>query len=536
LWCKRRDKIVSEANAAANRYNNFYFSSVACDCGNIVGYVPGREVDVFSPSALSAMKMYDSVINEIKQGGVRRGAGMCVYPVSGMEIFEFVRSKIGKEEPFSNVNISVAIDDVFCRAVGEDAMCYLLPPGDSPVSGTGHLGTAVPAVRIWEEIVFCSHACGDPGLLFLDRINATNPTPDLGRIYASNPCGEIPALPFESCNLGSINLSKFFKQKFSGCLSGWQSHIDLEELKRVTRLAVRFLDDVIEVNSYPVAEIEEVTKRTRKIGLGVMGWADLLYQLETPYASDLSFKVIHLIMETIKKAAIAESCRLAEERGVFPAWEGSIYDPSSTHFCGNELKLRNATLTTIAPTGTISMIAGCSSGIEPNFLLAHSKNVMGGRELVYENKYFREKMYELGLYSNALLRKVIENGGVLNGLDIPKHIKDIFVTAHEITPEEHLRVQEAFQEHVCNSISKTINLPNGATREEVDSLLEFATQTRIKGITVFRDKCKSSQVYTSRRVLERCNNPDEADCPGVLHWNGKCWICDTCGYSDRCSI
>lgn len=325
---------------------------------------------------------------------------------------------------------------------------------------------------------------GDPGLVFIDRINRDNPTPHLGQIESTNPCGEQPLLPFESCNLGSINLSKMLKEENGRFVIDW------EKLRKTVWVAVRFLDNVIDVNKYPLPQIEEMTKKTRKIGLGVMGFADMLIKMGVPYDSEEALRIAEEVMEFIDTEALKASESLAEERGVFPAFKGSIYDRPGGP------KVRNATRTTIAPTGTLSIIAGCSSGIEPLFAIAFVRHILEGEHFIEVNPLFEEIAKKEGFWSEELMKKVAEKGSIQDMEEIPPHIRRLFVTAHDIAPEWHVRMQAAFQKHTNNAVSKTVNLPHHATKEDVARVFFQAFREGCKGITVFRDRCREDQVLS----------------------------------------
>jgi ribonucleoside-diphosphate reductase alpha chain len=340
---------------------------------------------------------------------------------------------------------------------------------------------------VFDKIVDMAWRTGDPGIVFIDRINESNPTPHLGNIESTNPCGEQPLLPYESCNLASINLSRMMKKKGNAC------EIDYPRLAQTVKTAVRFLDNVIDVNIFPLKQIEEMTKKTRKIGLGIMGFADMLLMLGVPYNSAEALKLATDVMRFINDEATKASVELGKERGVFPAFKGSIYDVPDGP------RVRNATRTTIAPTGTLSMIAGCSSGIEPLFALSYTKTVLDGTPFVEVNRYFEEAARRGGFYSEELMKKLAEGAHLADIKGVPEAVKEVFVTAHEITPEWHVKMQGAFQKSTDNAVSKTINFPHEATREDVANAYMMAYEEGLKGITIYRDRSRDSQVLTTGR-------------------------------------
>ncbi len=461
---------------------------------------------------VSFMKIFDVATDVIKQGGKRRGANMGVLHVWHPDIEKFIRAKSGayKDAHLQNFNISVAVTDEFMeKAIKKETFDLINPRTKKPVR-------TVNAYNLFREIYTSAWESGDPGVLFIDEINRRNPVRHLGEIRATNPCGEQPLLPFESCNLGSINLEKFVRN----------GEIDWEGLAEIVRISVRFLDDVIEVNNYPVKEIGDMSRKTRRIGLGVMGWAHLLILLDIPYDSDDAIYLAEHIMEWIEYNAILESVKLAKERGPFPAFEGSdwskgilpidharppVYDKSKVSdkvkrlvkrrpiVDWNSLRekvkqgIRNATLTTIAPTGSIGIIAGTSTGIEPIFALAFMRYVSVGTFLEVDNLFLERLNRVEGIDKYEILKEIAKDGSAQN-VNIPKHLKRIFVTAHDIDPEWHVKMQAAFQRFVDNAVSKTVNMRHEATIEDVKNVYLLAWKLGCKGITVYRDQSKSTQV------------------------------------------
>jgi len=426
---------------------------------------------------VSFMRVFDTATDVIKQGGTRRGANMAILRVDHPDIMNFITSK-DDSTALTNFNLSVAVTDKFMEALEADTDYNLINPYTKETE-------AKNAKEVFDKIVDMAWRTGDPGIVFIDRINKHNPTPKLGDIESTNPCGEQPLLPYESCNLGSINLTRMLRNT--------NGNVEIDDIKliRTVRTAVRFLDNVIDVNKFPLLKIEEWTKKTRKIGLGVMGFADMLIQMGIPYDSEEALKLAEDMMAQISTEATRASEALAEERGVFPAFEGSVYDvPDGTG-------IRNATRTTIAPTGTLSMIAGCSSGIEPLFALSYTKTVLDGTPFVEVNPYFEETARSGGFYSDELMQKLAD-GAHLSDIDgVPDTAKRLFVTAHEISPEGHVKMQAAFQTSTHNAVSKTVNFPQEATRVDIAEVYMLAYKEGLKGITIYRDRSRDTQVLTT---------------------------------------
>ena len=424
---------------------------------------------------VSFMKIFDCVTQNIRQGGKRRGANMGALRVDHPDILEFIDAK-HDDGSLQNFNISVAVTDAFMQAVNRDGDLSLIHPAGRNVVDR------MPARTVFDKITAAAWGTGDPGLVFLDTINRSNPTPQLGTIGATNPCGEIPLLPYESCNLGSINLARMLRRTRT------RHEVDWDKLRHTARVAVRFLDDVVEVNRYPVDAIETMTRGNRKIGLGVMGFAEMLIRLRIPYASDKALKLAGDIIAVMSEEALDASCELARERGVFPNWKGSVYEDRN-------IRLRNAARTAIAPTGTIGIIAGTTPGIEPLFALAYRRaNVLNGQTLVDTNPLLNEYLKEAGMDTETVIEAVMEKGRLAEANGVPEELKSLFMTALEIPPETHLRIQAAFQRHVDNSVSKTINLPADAQIGDVAGIYRQAWELALKGITVYRYGSKAQQV------------------------------------------
>ncbi len=442
---------------------------------------------------VSFMRVFDAATEAIKQGGTRRGANMAILHVSHPDIEKFITSKADMTS-LTNFNISVAVSDEFMAAVERGGMYELVNPHTGAVTGRRN------ARRIFRMIVENAWLNGDPGVVFIDCINASpsNPTPNLGLIESTNPCGEQPLLPYESCNLGSLNLARFVETKDG------KSAVDWDALGETIPLCVRFLDDVIDVNRYPIPQIEEMTLKTRRIGLGVMGWADMLFSLRIPYDSEDALQLAERLMAFIQERADAASEALAAERGVFPAWQGSIFDPDSPHARPSPVlgrRLRNATRTTVAPTGTLSIIAGCSGGIEPAFAVAFTrqhyldpKDPNRPTPMSEVNPQFLMSARAEGFYSEELIDALAAGGDLSGREEVPEWARRAFVTAHDVAPEWHVRMQAAFQHHVDNGISKTINFPQEATADDVAGAYRLAYSEGCRGITIYRDRSRDRQV------------------------------------------
>ena len=433
---------------------------------------------------VSFLRIFNTATEQIKQGGTRRGANMGILRVDHPDIEDFIRAK-EKEGEFNNFNLSVGLTEDFMQAVEKDEEYALRSP---------HSGEVVRRRRareIFDLLVDKAWASGDPGIVFLDRINRDNPTPDQGEIESTNPCGEQPLLPFEACNLGSINLSCFHVPGHEQDADPLEGGIDWEELRRVIHLAVRFLDNVIDASRFPLDRIAETVRRNRKIGLGVMGFADLLFLLGVPYDSPEGTALAERIMSFINAEGHAASAVLAEERGPFPAYATSVYARQGLG------PYRNATVTTIAPTGTLSIIAGCSSGVEPLFALCFTRNILDGERLVEVNPHFEAALRRLDEATPELMESVARTGSIQQMDFLPASLRKVFVTAMDIDPVWHLRMQAAFQRHTDNAVSKTVNLPNSATREDIHAIYWMAYEEGCKGVTVYRDGCKNLQVLAT---------------------------------------
>jgi ribonucleoside-diphosphate reductase alpha chain len=460
---------------------------------------------------VSFMKIFDSATNEVKQGGKRRGANLGVIRVDHPDILDFIVAK-ERDGILNNFNISVAITDKFMKALINNEDYELISPRN------GSAVTKMNARVVWNLIATMAWKTGDPGILFVDRINssASNPVPYLGPVESTNPCGEQPLYSYDSCNLGSLNLTKMLKE-----IDGITT-IDWEKLRDTVRKAVHFLDNVIDANKYPIIEIELMTKKVRRIGLGLMGFADMLILLGIPYNSESALKTAESVMKFITDEARKASAELAMTRESFPEFEKSIWK-NLGYNC-----MRNATVTTIAPTGEISIIAGCSMGIEPLFSVVYMRASESlGTTMIEINPLFERIAIREGFYSDELIEKISKSTSLQHVQEIPEHIRKIFITAHDISPEWHVRMQAVFQKHTDNAVSKTINFPNMATPRHVEDSYLLAYRMGCKGVTVFRDGSKSSQVLTTVRKLEEVAQPTVFIDPLVVSdgYNGGCTHC-----------
>ena len=426
---------------------------------------------------VSFMRVFNMATEVIKQGGTRRGANMGILRVDHPDILEFIAAKQNNQE-LANFNISVAVNEPFMESVERDGDVPLINPHNRAVVRT------VKARKIFDRIVEMAWTSGDPGIVFLDRINRDNPTPHLGDMESTNPCGEQPLLPYEACNLGSINLKRMLRER------GGIVEIDWERLARTIVSAVHFLDNVIDMTRYPLDQIDRLAKGNRKIGPGVMGFADLLIRLGIPYDSDHALETGGKIMQFVQERGWAASVEFARSRGVFPNFPGSIYDRPGGP------RLRNATVTTVAPTGTLSIIAGCSSGIEPLFALSFTRHVLGDTPLPEIDEQFLQTARHRGFYSDGLLKRIMAGESIRKNSRVPADVQRVFATAFDIAPGWHVRMQAAFQRHTDNAVSKTINLPSEATIDDVRRVFLLAYQEGVKGITVYRSGSRDRQVLT----------------------------------------
>lgn len=520
-----------------------------------------------SSGPVSFMEVFNAATEAVKQGGTRRGANMGILRVDHPDIIEFINCKSDNDK-LNNFNISVAITDKFMDAYLKGEDYDLVNPQNNEVVGR------MCAKDVFDLIVDCAWRNGEPGVVFIDKMNADNPTPLIGAIESTNPCGEVPLLPYEACNLGSINLGLMMKEE-NGSMN-----VDWDLLEKTVRTAMRFLDNVIEVNKYPLPQISELVSNNRKIGLGVMGWADMLMKAGISYSSEDGTKLAGQVMEFIDYISKSESIELAKERGRFNNFKGSIYDWPNYLF--NKFKgksagkisddmwekldsdiqkygLRNATTTCIAPTGTISMIAGASGGVEPLFGLVFSRLIMDGTEMLEVNPIFKDYMLSHNLYSDNLMAQIAKDGSLSHVEGVPNEIKRIFVTAHDVAPYWHVKMQAAFQLHVDNAVSKTVNFVESATREDIKEVYILAYKNNLKGITVYRNNSRQFQpmnLDTKKKEpkieikpieknlepkveenMEEYNPTGEIktikcpECGNKIQMAEGCFICLNCGYS-----
>jgi ribonucleoside-diphosphate reductase alpha chain len=446
-----------------------------------------------SSGPISFMTVFDSATEAIKQGGTRRGANMGMLRVDHPDILDFISAKDNNSK-LNNFNLSVAVTDAFMKAIEKDEEYDLINPHTKkPVQKQ-------KARKVFNKIVNHAWKNGEPGIVFIDRMNQCNPTPSAGEIESTNPCGEQPLLSYESCNLGSINLAEFVTDDKVAFNTGrsemkYGAQINWDSLRETVHRSVHFLDNVIVINKYPLKKIEEATKANRKIGLGVMGWADMLIKLRIPYNSEEASKLAGEVMGFIQSESKKYSSSLAEERGVFPNFQMSTYK--------DKMKMRNATTTTIAPTGTLSIIAGCSSGIEPLFAVAFVRNVMEGTKLYEVNPVFEKIAKERGFWSRELIEKISEKGSLHDIDEIPDDVKKIFITAHDISPLDHIRMQAAFQKSVDNAVSKTVNFPHNACPKDIEDVYFLAYGLGCKGVTVYRDGSREEQVLSTGQTTKK---------------------------------
>jgi len=433
---------------------------------------------------VSFMKIFNTATEQVKQGGTRRGANMAVLRVDHPDIIEFINSKEDNRE-LNNFNISIGLTDKFVEAAKQEDPYDIIDPRTQKKKGQ------LNAVDVYQLIVRQAWKNGDPGILFLDRINRDNPTPEIGEIESTNPCGEQPLLPMEACNLGSINLAKFVVEHEK------KAAIDFDGLKETVWQAVRFLDNTIDMSQYPLFQIEKLAKGNRKIGLGVMGFADMLFQLEIAYNSQKAIETAEEVMQYIQRESHKASRYLAEKKGAFKNFNKSIFRNR------NGSIYRNATTTTIAPTGTLSIISNCSSGIEPLFAISFVRNVMDNDKLVEVNPYFEKVAKKEGFYSKELMETIARTGSVQEIEEIPLHVRNVFVTAHDVSPEWHINMQAAFQKYTDNAVSKTVNLPRDTTEADVAKIYNLAYELGCKGVTIYRDGSKENQVLS----FENQNKP-----------------------------
>ena len=516
-----------------------------------------------SSGPVSFMEVFNAATEAVKQGGTRRGANMGILRVDHPDILDFINCKSDNNK-LNNFNISVAITDKFMEAYINGTDYELINPHDGQVAGK------LSAKKVFDMIVDGAWRNGEPGIIFIDTMNYDNPTPQIGAIESTNPCGEVPLLPYEACNLGSINLGLMIDYVDGKPVINW------DRLADTTRTAIRFLDNVIAINNYPLPQISEMVQNNRKIGLGVMGWADMLMKMGISYSSEEGTHLGGQVMEFIDYVSKCESIELSKERGRFKNFEGSIYEQENYLYnkykgksagkisdeqwleLDGEIKkygIRNATTTCIAPTGTISMIAASSGGIEPLFGLVFSRLIMDGTEMLEVNPIFKDYMVSHGLYSEEVMSKIAQEGTVAHIDSIPESVKKIFVTAHDVTPYWHVKMQAAFQLHTDNAVSKTVNFVESATREDIEEAYVLAYKNHLKGITVYRNNSRQFQpmnlddkkkkeeatvepiAKSSADAVDEYNPTGEIkevkcpECGTKIQMAEGCFICPNCGYS-----
>ena len=506
-----------------------------------------------SSGPVSFMEVFNAATEAVKQGGTRRGANMGILRVDHPDIIDFIHCKSDNTK-LNNFNISVAITDKFMEALKNGEDYELFHPKSKKAVGK------LNAKQVFDLIVDGAWRNGEPGIVFIDKMNADNPTPQVGEIESTNPCGEVPLLAYEACNLGSINLGLMLTQTESGLGVNW------DKLAEITKLSIHFLDNVITVNNYPLPVIGEMVQNNRKIGLGVMGWADMLMQLGLSYNSKEGTDLAYEIMEFIDYHSKVEAIELAKSRGAFNNFVGSVYESGdflTNKYVGKsagkisdeqwkeldaqikEFGIRNATTTCIAPTGTISMIASASGGVEPLFGLVFSRNVMDGTEMLEINPVFEQYAKDHGFYSEALMKEIAKDGSIAHVDGIPADVKNTFATAHDVTPVWHVRMQAAFQLHTDNAVSKTVNFEETATREDIEKAYILAFENNLKGITVYRNNSRTFQPMNldAKKSPEIEIKPIEEEpsgeiknivcpeCKTSIHMAEGCFICPGCGYS-----
>lgn len=472
-----------------------------------------------SSGPVSFIRVFDAATEAIKQGGRRRGANMAILRVDHPDVLEFIGSKEASVS-LRNFNISVAITDDFMKAVKSDKEFDLVNPR------TGLATKRLNASEVWNLIITMAWRTGDPGVVFIDRMNKTNsnPVPNFGKIESTNPCGEVPLLPYESCNLGSINLTRF--------ISG--DKVDYDRMKKVVHGAVHFLDNALDMSEYPIRQVSEMTLKLRRIGIGVMGFADSLYMLGIPYDSDEAIKLGEKLMKFINEESKVASEEIAKKRGAFPLWSKSIW--------AGKRKLRNATTTAIAPTGTISMIADVSSGIEPNYAIVYTKRVLNSQEFLYVNRQFENALRRDNVYSEELMKDISNRGSIQDFPELSKEVRSVFKVAYDVDPVWHVRIQAAFQKHTDNSVSKTVNFPYDASIKDVEDVYNMAYDLGCKGVTIYRDRSRDAQVLgiemdrkgitpekrriAKEKALDKC-----PECEKKMVKKEGCAECESCGYS-----